>query len=648
MRRLLLSAVCVAALFSQTPPASVPLDTLPLSSALSPDGKFLLVLNCGLHPPSISVIRTDSMKETARVPVADAWLGLAFSPDGQHVYSSGGSRNSVFDFSFSSQGELKLAREILNTPGTQPAPMDFIGDVAVSPDGRRILAADLFHDRIIVISPQSGQVTGRFKTGRRPYRILFHPDGKSYFVSSWADASVYLHDTETGYEMGRVRLGPHPTDMAISSRKIPEQENPWQSRLFVAAANTNNVFVVGVDDSRQLTNLEVLNVGFTARQPAGMSPSGLALSADQTKLLIACSDANVVAVADLSDSRSSLAGFIPAGGYPTGVRMLGDGRSLILNGRGSLSVIDPLTEETLDGFTRTAMERNPYHDSILETKSEQRSSIEHVVYIVTEGRHPIRTANRQKLAREFVHFENFHPNGDTNAEGHYWAVAGLAPDFTQRLAPAFAAGRLKYNGFDGNESANLPPAGYLWSNAASAGLSVRTYGELVENRPTAGPDGVQVARVKDPSLQAITNTRFRGLDPAYPDTERARVFLDELKLFEATAKMPSLMMIHLGDDNDAALGMIVEGVSKSRFWASTAIFAVDTGGPNAELLVLSPFTRRGVVDRNAYDHSSVLRTIELILDMHPMTIFDAAARPLAAAFAPGANPAPYTAEKPAQ
>src|SRR5262249_3245081 len=87
-------------------------DQFPLSSALSPDGKYLLVLNCGLQQPSITVFRTDSMKETARVPVADAWLGLTFSPDGRHVYTSGGARDSVFDFTFSTEGELKQAREI--------------------------------------------------------------------------------------------------------------------------------------------------------------------------------------------------------------------------------------------------------------------------------------------------------------------------------------------------------------------------------------------------------------------------------------------------------------------------------------------------------------------------------------------------------
>jgi DNA-binding beta-propeller fold protein YncE len=61
-------------------------DTMPMSSALAPDGRYLLVLNGGYKPPSISVIDTQDMKETARVPVADAWLGLTFSPKGDFVY----------------------------------------------------------------------------------------------------------------------------------------------------------------------------------------------------------------------------------------------------------------------------------------------------------------------------------------------------------------------------------------------------------------------------------------------------------------------------------------------------------------------------------------------------------------------------------
>jgi YVTN family beta-propeller protein len=282
------------------------LDSLPLSAVVSPDGKFLLALNTGSRS-SISVIETSAMKETARVAIADAGLGLAFSPDGRRVYAGSGSRNVVFEFTFSPAGELKASREISAGPSSaQAATMNFIGDVAVSPDGRMVLAADLFHDRVLVINAQSGQVTAALKSGRRPYRILFHPDGQSYFVSSWADSSVYEYSLPSGTEMARVRVGSHPTDLVLSNRKIPDEQNTWQYRLFVAAANTNDVFVMGVSEGKELNVLETLNVGFSALAPAGMTPSGLALSADQTRLYIACSNVNALAVADISEARSRL------------------------------------------------------------------------------------------------------------------------------------------------------------------------------------------------------------------------------------------------------------------------------------------------------------------------------------------------------
>jgi len=597
----------------------VALDSLPLSAAVSPDGKFLLALNAGSHP-SISVVETGAMKETARVAIADAGLGLAFSPDGRRVYAGGGSRNAVLEFTFSPTGELKPSREI---SAGQPGTMNFIGDVAVSPDGRTILAGDLFHDRVLVINAQSGQVTGTLKSGRRPYRILFHPDGQSYFVSSWADASVYEYSLPSGTEMARARVGAHPTDLVLSNRKIPNEQNTWQYRLFVAAANTNDVFVLGVSEGKELNVLETLNVGFSAVAPAGMTPSGLALNADQTELYIANSDVNALAVADISETRSRLAGFVPTGAYPTAVRVINGGRLAVLNGHsGTLSVIDTPTDEMLSGLTSKAMALTPYRESFSDSLPEQRSSIEHVIYILMDG---VAGSNTAKLAREFVRLENFHPTGDTPSAALNWAVSAIAPDFTERLAPGFAAGRLRYNGFEGGEPANLPPAGYLWSNALSAGLSVRNYGLFVDN-------GGQAPRVKDPSLQSVTNMKYRGADP--------QAFLDDLKQFEA-GMMPNLMMLHV--ENDAALGRIVEAVSKSKFWPQTVIFAMDT---SKTLLALSPYTRRGTVDSTPYDQVSALRTIELILNLRPMTMFDFSARSLAAAFVSTPNNAPYSMEPP--
>ncbi len=715
--------------------AQIPMDTLPMSSALSPDGKFLLVLNGGYNPPSISVMSVTPMKEISRVPVADAWLGLTFSPDGKNVYVGGGSRSRVFAFTFSPAGELKPSREFEVTPAAQITPYDFIGDVAMSPDGHLIYAADLFHDTVVVINPQSGRVIERFKTGRRPYRILFHPDGKSFFVSSWSDGTVYQYEAGNGSPLGRVRLGPHTTDMVLSDRKIPDDDDAPRYRLFVTAANTNNVFVVGVSAAKDMKVMETINVGLNPREPVGMTPSAVALSPDQERLFVTCSDANAVAVTDISEGRSRVMGFLPTGWYPTAARMLPDGHVIVLNGRGlgsypnpqysgpkeiasagyvatlqtgTMSVIDPLTDAAIDEYTNTTRSLAHYKDSdldnggvpadsVINSKPGKPSPIEHVIYVVKESRtydqvfgkigkgnsDPSLTLfdesaapNHYKLAREFVLFDNFYVNADVSADGHNWAVAGIAPDFTQRLWPnSYAKRRNTPDNIDyeGGEPANAPPAGYFWGNAFSAGLSVRNYGYWAVNKKKAAEDGIQIEKVLDPALKPVTNMKFRSFDLDYADVDRARVFLDDLKQFESTGTMPRLMLMRLGidqangttpgklsplslfADNGAALGMLVEGVSKSRFWAKTAIFVIEDDAQNgpdhvdshrSPLLVISPYTRRGIVDSTMYNQSSVLRTMELILGMRPLTHYDAGARPIASAFSSSPNPAPYTAEKP--
>jgi hypothetical protein len=158
--------------------------------------------------------------------------------------------------------------------------------------------------------------------------------------------------------------------------------------------------------------------------------------------------------------------------------------------------------------------------------------------------------------------------------------------------------------------------------------------------------------------------------------ERAKVFLAELADYEkggADATMPRLIVVRLGNDhtsgtrpgtiaplssvadNDAALGQIVEGVSHSRFWRSTAIFVVEDDAQNGPdhvdshrsvAFVISPFIKRHTVDGTMYNTASVLRTMELLLGLRPMTHFDAAARIIRAPFQTTPDATPYTAEKP--
>ena len=264
----------------------IPLDTLPMATALSPDRHYLLVLHCGYRPPSIAVIDTDTGAVVSSTPVPDAWLGLAFAPYSSKVYVGGGARGAVFEFTLAN-GQLTAGRTFQLEEGSLGT-SDFVGDVEFSPDGHLLYAAELNRDSVAVINPQSGMVIERIRTGRRPYRILFHPDGKSFFVTHWADGTLGHFDVATGGQLARVPIGAHPTDMvwrAGANAENVEGEPRWAARIFVAATNTNSVYAVGVteeqraarggehqclDDAAPAARHVALGLGAERRRPAAV------------------------------------------------------------------------------------------------------------------------------------------------------------------------------------------------------------------------------------------------------------------------------------------------------------------------------------------------------------------------------------------
>ena len=721
----------------------IQLDTFPMASVISVDKKYLLVLNGGYKPPSISVIDIAAGREVSRKGVPDGWLGLALSRDGKSVYVGGGSQAAVFELAFA-DGKLTEARTFATVPPEKRAWTDFVGDVALSPDGRLIYAAGLYNDVIYVINPQSGRVIETWKTARRPYRILFHPDGQSFFVTSWADGALIHHNATNGERLATVRIAAHPTDMVWRTSKKEELEDEersrWKARLFVTASNTNNIYSIGVSESKELQLLESINLAMTPRQPVGMTPSAVALDNDQERLFVVCSDANAVAVADISEARAEVLGFIPTGWYPTAAKVLPDNRLVVLNGRGerslpnpqgpnptrrpapvhlglpaieyvariqlgSASIIDPIDDDQLEAYTKSVVGNSPYRDEFLDRVPVPEGSpvpahpgdpspIQHVIYIVKENRtydqvfgdlgkgngEPSLTLfgdnvgpNHRKLAREFVLFDNFYVNADVSADGHNWSTTAIANDYVQKMWPNSYAQRRRHYDYEGGEPANTPPAGYIWTNAHQAGLSMRNYGYFCTNGPRVETGQRQVTAVRDSLLAQNTNLNYRAFDLDYPDLERAKTFLADLAEFEKTGQMPRLILDLLGNDhtsgtaagkiaplsafadNDAAFGQIVEAVSKSRFWPQTAIFVLEDDAQNgpdhvdshrSPAFVLSPYTRRGIVDSTLYNTTSMLRTLELILGLRPMTTFDAGARPMYAAFATKPDPRPYEAEKP--
>ena len=711
----------------------VAVDTLPMSMVVTPDSRYLLVLNGGYNPPSVSVIEIGTARELGRTRVPDAWLGLAMNRQGTQVYVGGGSTGAVYEFAFA-EGKLTAGRTLLTStnPGegtpAERTQRNFTGDVALSPDGRFLYAATLFQDSLVVVNLDSGQPIARVKTGRRPYRILFLPDGKTYLVSNWADGTVSQFQASDNSGMATLRIGAHPTDMILRPGANVSQEGgkQWLGRLFVAAANTNNVYSIGIGEGATLEPLETINVSLTPREPLGMTPSALGLSADGSRLFVACSDANAVAVADVSEDRTRVLGFVPTGWYPTSVRGLKDGRLVIANGkglrsypnpkgpgplkaaeplhlgvrsdeyvgtiqRGTVAFVDPLDSAGLSAYTKATLNNSPYRDAKLDQPVPAvLNRIKHVIYVVKENRSYDQmlgdmkegngdaslvlfgerfTPNHHKLAREFVLFDNFYVSADVSADGHNWSTAAIASDYVQKFWPNSYAGRRKKYDYEGGEPAALPPANYLWSNARQRGITMRNYGYFATNRKEAAADGTQIEAVRDPVLATVTNLRYRAFDLDYSDVERVKVFAQDLAQFERNGEMPQLMLMRLGNDhtsgtapgkiaplssladNDAGLGLLVESMSKSKFWPETAIFVIEDDAQNgadhvdshrSPAFIFSPYTRRGIVDSTMYNTTSMLHTIEMILGIRPMTHFDAAATPMTTAFGQP-NTAPYQA-----
>jgi DNA-binding beta-propeller fold protein YncE len=708
-------------------------DTFPMASVISPDKKFLAVLYGGYNPPSVEIRDPQSLDVISRLELPDAWLGITFTPDSKTLYVSGGSKAVVHALSVAADGKLAPKAEWKLTEAA-PTHEDFTGDVQLTPDGRLIFVAMLHRNKIAVINPQSGRVIERFDTGRRPYRILMHPDNQSFFVSAMADASVFHQKISDGTILERVRVGQVPMDMVWRGAKTvldDEEEKdgkkaPWVARIFVTNSNANSVHVLGVTEAKNVNLAETINLSLTPLQPAGSTPSALALSPDESKLFVVCSDLNAVAAVAVSGMRSKVMGMIPSGWYPVAARMMSEDRLLIFNGRGprsfpnsingpnpskrpapvhmggtpvayvgrlqkgSISVVDGLDSERMNAYTISVRRNTPYSDTQLQRNDvfsdvvpsqvgERSKRIEHVIYVVKENRTYDQvlgdlskgngdasltlfprdiSPNHHKLAEEFVLFDNFYVNADVSADGHNWSSAAIAPAYVQRMWPNSYAGRRKHYDYEGGEPAANAPAGRIWNAVLSAGLSMRNYGWWCENTKTS-TESKQIDRVKDPQLVPHTAMNFRAFDLDYTDIDRMKAFLAELKGYEAKGSFPNFVTLRLGNDhtsgaaagklspkaqmadNDIALGMLVEAMSKSKFWAKTAIFVIEDDAQNgpdhvdshrSPAYIISPYTRKGTVDSTMYNTTSMLRTMELLLGLRPLTVYDASAEPMTRAF----------------
>jgi DNA-binding beta-propeller fold protein YncE len=704
---------------------TIPLSTLPMSTAASPDGRRMAVLNGGFLPASVDFLDMETTSKTASVSITDGWRGLAFSAAGTRLYVGNGAHASITEFAVKGD-QLTVSGKIDLFPGEPLQTPHLIADIL--PRDNNLLVVDTLQGRIYEVDPAPGKITRTIPVAPYPYSILMAPDRKSVYVSSWTTATVVQYALTSGKEVARIPVGEHPTEMVWLTR----------NRLAVACANSNFVFILGKDRQGKWQLQEKLNLALTPRQPVGMTPSSLSLSPNRQTLYIACSDANAIAVADVSGKESKVAGYIPTGWYPTTVRALRDGRLLVLNGKGSgshpnpdgpspfkwpvkdksvkmeyvaaiqtgtASVIDAFTQKELDEYTRTVIANSPYRDSLLDNAGIPAGNpipdhigastpIKHVILLMKENRTYDQvlgdmpegngdpalvlfgekiTPNHHKLARDFVLLDNFYVNADVSEDGLYWTTSAIASDSNQRTWPMEYAGRTYAEYGDTLEGARSAPGGFLWNKATEAGVSFYNYGFFAKNLPHPPDNGIQIRDVADPVLKPHTSFYFRQHDRTFSDIKRIQVFLNDLAGWEKNGDMPQLIVMTIGNDhtegmrpgirspiscvadNDQSVGIMVEGLSRSKFWGSTAMFVLEDDAQDGAdhvdshrslAYVISPYAKHHAVDNTFYNTTSVLRTIELILGLKPMTMFDAAAHPMSNAFADTPDMSAYTNEPP--
>jgi DNA-binding beta-propeller fold protein YncE len=622
--------------------------------------------------------------------------GVAVSPDGQTVYAAGLLGNALVAVPAAGgeprrvtfgqpPGEGERPTDVGPDDDAEPLPVTRKGAlpyaILPSPDGRRLFVSLWNHAAVAVVDPATMAVTARWPTASHPTEMALRADGKALYVACANSTLVSVLDGQTGQPLQTLNCalypqapsGNTPASLALS---------PDGALLFVANADNNNIAMFNTSDAARAVPL-----GFI---PVGWYPTSVRFAAADRKIFVA-NGKGILPRANRPGPNPGMS--LATAEYIAGIH------------RGTLSAIDLPDPPAMARYTQTAQRCSPLRSDNLPVavpepggpipaRPGDPSPIKYCIYVIKENRTYDQvfgdmkegngdehiclfpeavTPNHHAIAREFVLLDNFYVESEVSADGHEWSMAAYATDFVEKVWPLVyrspKANKLTYPAEGAFDHMARPAGGYIWDRAKEAGVSYRSYGEWVRNGKT--PDDPGTATV--PALEGHFDPHFRSYDLDYTDQKRADRFIAELKRFEAEGEMPRLQIVRLPNDhtagaragkptptvmvadNDLALGRVMEAVSNSKFWPQTAVFVIEDDAQNGPdhvdahrvvALVASPYCRRGVVDSNLYSTSSMLRTMELILGLQPMSQFDAAARPMYASFQKTPDLRPYTPRQP--
>jgi len=533
----------------------------------------------------------------------------------------------------------------------------------LSPDRKTLYASCWGCDKVVIFDTYSRTIRGSIDVGDNPNDMCITRDGIWLFVANANDNNVSVIDTRAGRVIETLNAALYP-DAPSGSTTNGLALSSDQKTLYIANADNNclAVFDVSVPGRSK-------GKGFI---PTGWYPTCVRVSGE--KILVA----NGKGMTSLPNpygpnpTRSGDVVIHHEGGRDQVIKVQYIGGGLF---RGTMSIIDVPDEKTAGAYSKAVYENTPYskeNELIAEgeegnpipRKVGDPSPIKYVFYVIKENRTYDQvfgdmlegngdpdlvlfgenvTPNHHAIAREFVLLDNFYVNGEVSADGHNWTMGAYATDYLEKNWPTSYGGRGgSYPGEGAREVANNKV--FFWDLCKQHGVSYRTYGEFVSGGK--------------PTLEVLKDNYcpyFTEWDESVRDTVRFYQWkrdFDSLLAINAVPQFNTIRFINdhtqglsLGKptpfahvaDNDLALGLFVEYLSHSPIWNETLIISVEDDAQNGPdhvdahrsiALLAGGFVKQGFVDHTPYTTTSLLRTMELVLGLPPMTQYDAAANSL--------------------
>ena len=621
--------------------------------ALSPDEKLAYV--CLSRNNALAVLDLASGELTRQIPVGVAPYDVALSPDGMTAWVSnwGG----------------RMPREGEKTELSSGTPI-VVDKNSVAASGT-----------VSLVDLNVGKETAQIETGLHPCDLELDAKRNVLYVANANSDSVSVIDTLTRKVTRTIDVKPDAS-LPFGSAPNALALGRYGTTVYIANGGNNAVAVVGSKTR-----------GFI---PTGWYPG--ALAADGSYLYIA----NVKGYGSRShggkttDSKGGLAwdvhfalGIVQRVPLPSAEKLKAYTKQVLADSR---------VPHVLRALEKAQTGAKPVP---VPQRAGEPSPIEHCVYIIKENKtydqvfgdmtransdpnlciYPREiTPNQHALADQFVLLDNYYCNGVVSADGHQWATQGYATDYIEK---GYGGWPRSYP-YEGNDALAYASTGFIWDNALLHGLSFRNYGEMSTDASKIKASFKEIyedhlaktgkyrfsGTFNIEALRRYSCPNYPGWTLAVPDQTRADIFLREFAQCEKTGQWPNFITILLPNDhtaglspgkhtprafladNDLAVGRIVEAISKSKFWAKTAIFVNEddpqsgydhVDGHRSTCLAISPYVRRGAVVSNFYNQTSVLRTMELILGIPPMNQMDAMAPVMRECFMDKPDFTPYTA-----